>query len=161
MTKPQVIFTPSKPDLIVALSAIVLAFTAGIKLFMDHYVFPNAGGYVSIEIPSRASRDTSFFVDPSEFNAPSVIAIVVAALFTAAIFALARTNKRGALLLTFLANCMFALFYSMVILGNAFHELWGGEWSILGVAIAVVVIFGIEIIAFKSVTVERPGAPQV
>lgn len=137
-------------NVLIILSSILLVITVSTRLFMELYAFPLLDNFMEIYIPAK-SGGRSYFVDPDEFALVGNIAIIVAAVFTALIVYLAKTGKIGALLITMLANFTAALMYFAVMFGNIADAFWDGWWSVAGVIVALIIVFGLEVVAYKNI----------
>jgi hypothetical protein len=140
-------------------SGILLLLVVAIKYFVQVTLLPTSRDFMDIYIPAK-SGGTNHFVSGAEFNTISLIAIAGAIGFTVLVSILIKMDKPQGVFVTMMAYFFGGLTYLAIILGNAFHELWGGAWSIAGVVLAVAVVFGMEFIYLRN-AYRAPKHPSI
>lgn len=154
-TKPS--FKVVKPNTLIAAMTAVLLITIGLYFFIKYAIFTEIARIFFVTIASKTS-ETTLILDVKEFQTLSYIVIAVAAVLLFVVLFLIKLHKNlGAALIT-LASATLAGFYAAVMLGNSFHELWGGAWSALGILLAVVITLAIDALVLTSLRVEKPQA---
>ncbi len=140
-------------------SGVLLLLIVAIKYFVQVMLLPTSRDFMDIYIPAR-SGGSSHFVSGAEFNTISLIAIAIAIGFTILVSILVKMGKSQAIFITMMAYFLGSIMYLAIILGNAFHELWGGAWSVVAVVLTIAVLFGMEIVYIKS-AYRAPRNPNV
>jgi len=151
-----------KPKLLYTASIALMAFILGAHFFVTNVVYPNIefGSFI-IDVPAK-SGGTTYYADQNEFQTTSYIATAIFAVVVLAVLVLMNRQKKegAALMLSFFVTG--AALYVAVLLGNAFHELWRGWWAVAGVAVAIVIAVGIQVLiafSFKKVDPNDPINP--
>ena len=151
-TKPS--FKVVKPKFITLAITAVLAFVIGVYFFVTKVVFPEIGLLFFVSIPGRAS-ETTYLLNIDQYQAlgATIIGVAVALLLLTLVLMMLRKHIAAAA--TTLVTAGAAGFYAAVMLGNGFHELWGGWWSVWGVLLAVGITLAIEFMVIRSVRVQK------
>lgn len=147
----------SNPATPVRLAGILVAMTIGLNALVKWIVLPLLDNFISLYVPAR-SGGKDFILTASEFDVLALWATVVAIVFLLVIALLAAYKRSGATVLIFMVMSIGALLYFPVLMGNSFDELFSGLWSLVGVVIAVGVIFFIQGQFLKTVISSKPSA---
>ncbi|MGH7218287.1 MAG: hypothetical protein ACREGE_02495, partial [Candidatus Microsaccharimonas sp.] len=134
----------------------IVALLVLLHLYMVYGLIPHQQGFVGIYLPAR-SGGKEFLVDSDEFFIISSIAIAVAAVFAALVIGLLHRNKNRLATILMLWLLVLSSMYLAIFVGNIFDELWGGLWSIVGVAAIAIpaLIIEMPLITSMSQSVKR------
>jgi len=138
------------PTRIVILACITVLATVLLNLFIAYIVLPQNEGFLSVYVPAKSGGET-FYVTASEFQTIGIVSTVIAGVLAGIAALFARQRLHGATALTMMLLFVGTILYFPVMLGNSFHSLFGGMWSLVGVAIALVIVLIIEVQFFKQV----------
>lgn len=128
----------SKTILLLSIFAIVLlAVVCGFLVF---FAYPMTDNFMSVYVPAK-SGGRDYFIDIDELMLIGGIAIAVAIGLVGIVAVFLKQHNKMLALLFALALIGLATIFSATFVGNAFDELWGGWWSVLGVAIVLGVGF--------------------
>lgn len=134
---------------------VVLELVA-LHILMVEVVFPRLGNSFFLYVPSRLGGSGNY-IDPEGFILRSGIALGTTVLVAVAMEMVLRNGSQPDVVLILLVVLVGGTtVYMATFLGNVFDNFFQGWWSVLGVALACAIGFGLLLISARAF-VERRG----
>ncbi len=150
MTKsPQILIIKNIHAFILA-AIFFFVSTLAINLFLLYVVIPSNDNFISLYIPAKTGGET-FFLDVNEAMNLVIWTTIVAFFLSTLVLLFAKLRQGNFVAISTLLIFIGAILYFPVILGNSFDALFDGAWSLLGVAIALVIAFSIQVTLLKQI----------
>lgn len=124
----------SKKLLVITSTAV--AMVALVYVFIAYVVMPLTDNSMRFLIPSKLGSKESYMT-LDEFMNIGLIALAIALFFGIAIALLVKYKKMSQAVVLAMILVAGAFFYTCLYVGNGLGDVWGGGWSIVGVALTI------------------------